>query len=306
MRPLLLSLIERLAAGSLRVWLIAGILLRVTRLRDGFDPLALVFYTTPWPVIAAGLAVLALHAWRLRRWHAMRRYIIFTGAALFTWIALSWHSEPPPAQAPALRVALWNVARPAPSRLPPVAAWLKAQNADLIALAEGDVEGWAAHFPEHQVEYLKGEMICLVRGEVLERRHGSLDADSKYGLLRARVRGIEVTVLQADIFAGLLNSRRPALRRLGEIAHEHAGERLVVLGDFNTPRDSAHFDRWRRELTHAFEAAGRGIGETWPMPLPALTLDQIWSSASLPPVRCWLGWKLASDHRPMVVDFGIK
>ncbi|MDB6150643.1 MAG: hypothetical protein JWQ44_2091, partial [Chthoniobacter sp.] len=34
------GLISSLAAGALRVWLIVGILLRVTRLRDGWDWLA--------------------------------------------------------------------------------------------------------------------------------------------------------------------------------------------------------------------------------------------------------------------------
>ena len=65
MKPALKSLVERVAAGSLRVWLIAGILLHITKLRDAWRPLSLVYYTTPWPVIAAGLFVLALHARRL-------------------------------------------------------------------------------------------------------------------------------------------------------------------------------------------------------------------------------------------------
>ena len=83
-------LAARIAAHCLRVWIILGLLLRLTRLRDWFQPFAVIFYTTPWPAMAAGFVILALHHRRLNHPHRFHRYLIFTGGALFTWIMLSW------------------------------------------------------------------------------------------------------------------------------------------------------------------------------------------------------------------------
>jgi vancomycin resistance protein VanJ len=301
------ALLARVAAGSLRVWLIAGILLRVTRLRDRFDPFAVVYYTAPWPVIAAGLAVLALHAARNGRRHVTRRYLILTGGALFTWFALSWNFASPSAEPHQLRVALWNAARPGPTRLPHLARWLRAQDADIIAIAEAQGKSWErdwlVHFPEYRGVHLPGEMFCLVRGEVRLREDGALDGGSYYALLRAQVRGLEITILQADLYGGPLRSRRRALARLHEVARAHASERLILLGDLNTPADSAHFAPFRKELKHVFETIGQGLPESWPMPLPVLTLDHLWSSPTLRPVACRTAYVWWSDHRPVVADF---
>jgi endonuclease/exonuclease/phosphatase (EEP) superfamily protein YafD len=295
------------AAGSLRVWLIVGILLRVTHLRDRFHPLAIVFYTTPWPCIAAGLAILALHAARLGHGHRLRRYVILTGGALFTWIALSWQWAPAVSKPVVLRVAHWNAGHPAPWRVEKLAAWLKSQDADILSIPEAEgtakIRDWAAQFPGYHVEQLPGEMLSLVRGEVLSREDGLLANGSYYGLLHARVRGQAVTILQADLYGMPTNPRGPAAHRLFEIAHAHAGERLILVGDFNTPQDSVYFDPFRQDLFPAFAKAGRGLSETWPMPVPMLTIDHLWSSHSLVPVDAHIGWVWWSDHRPVVADF---
>jgi endonuclease/exonuclease/phosphatase (EEP) superfamily protein YafD len=303
-----MSLALRFAAGALRVWMITGILLRVTRIRDAWDPFALVFYTTPWPAIAAGFATLGLHSYRLGKRHAVFRYVVFTAATIFTWIATSYYDEAPaPAASTPLRVALWNVARPE-SRLTHQAKWLRERDADIIALAEASpgsgsaVERWQQEFPGYAVAESRGNLLCLVRGQVQAHESGSLDEGSTYGKMRVRVRGSEITVIQVDIRASPRRSRRVALTRLVELTKQTSGA-LLVLGDFNTPRESRHLDPLRERLQLAFERSGRGIAETWPLYAPALSLDQIWSSAALRPVATRIGWMPLSDHRPIVAEF---
>jgi endonuclease/exonuclease/phosphatase (EEP) superfamily protein YafD len=233
--------------------------------------------------------------------------VILTAGALFTWYALSWQSNAAVHATPALRVAHWNAARPSPWRLERMAAWLKAQQPDVISIAEaegrGKVKDWAAQFPGYQIVQFPAEMLCLVRGEILSREDGLLDDGSYYGLAHTRVRGRELTILQADIYARPVYSRRKSVQQLFAHAHEHAGERLIVVGDFNTPQDSAHFDAFRQELWPAFAKAGRGLSETWPMPFPMLTLDHLWSSHALQPIDASIGYVWWSDHRPVVADF---
>lgn len=300
------SLVQRVAAGSLRVWLIAGILLRLTKLRDAWRPLSLVYYSTPWPAIAAGLLILAWHARRLGHAHARRRYLILTAGAVFTWIALSWYSAPPPSTPRAFRFVLWNTGHPI-ARFGPVTKWLQAQDADVIAIAEGQapkddrLANWRASFPGYQVAKGRGEIICLARGELTMVEEGLLGFGSHYALYHVRIRGEEITVLQADITP--TKPRLAPLRRLTEIARAHAGEKLIVVGDLNTPRESRGFDGLREFMSHCFEKAGRGLAETWPTWAPALSLDHVWSSAALPPRACRIGWAMWSDHRPVIVEF---
>lgn len=298
--------LENHAATALRVWVIAGLLLRVTRVRDRFDGLALVFYTTPWPVIAAAFALLAWHGKRRAHGHAVRRYLAFTVGALFTWGATSWHSTPPSAETPALRFIHWNVAH-ADARLPRCARWLREQQPDIVCLAETRAvvgtppDLWTAEFPGFASQPGQGGMLCLVRGEVLSCEQGTLGVGSYYALHRLRVRGREVNVLQVDLYAKPLQSRREPAAHLGEIARRHADGNLLIAGDFNTPRESAHLDPLRADFVHAFEAGGRGLAETWPIPVLALSLDQVWLGRRWRVVDCVQPWTVLSDHRPVVV-----
>ena len=299
--------LRNLAALALRIWIFTGVLLRVTRLRDAFDPLAVVFYTTPWPVIAGGMAILALHHWRCNHPHRMRRYIVLTAGALLIWVALSWYSASPSSERPGIRICFWNVAD-ADKSVPRIARWMHKEEPDVIAIAEAAnqrpsaIRRWQSEFPEHRTRRFLGNMLLLVRGELLGSDGGVLGRHSYYVLSRIRVRGQPLTVLQVDLFARPSVSRREALLNLTSIVRAHAHEQLIVLGDFNTPRESAHFDPLRRELTNCFEQAGYGFIETWPGPLPLLSLDQVWTSRSLSAVRCRIGGPLVSDHRAVTVD----
>ena len=309
MKPHFFLLAERIAVGMLRVWIVTGILLRVTNLRDRWHPLAVVFYSTPWPVMAAGFLILALHAARHRRRHVVRRYALLSGASIFVWFALSWYFTPvpPPLGPNPIRVITWNAGHPG-ARFGIVSKWLRAQNADILAIAEAQPEGgdilaqWRAAFPEYQVEPLPGEMLCLVRGELRLVEQGEVGPGSYYGLSHATVRGAQLTLLEADIDARPREPRQPPLHRLEDLARAHRQERLLVLGDFNTPRESTAFDTYREFLTHCFEATGSGLAETWPTWCPALSLDHVWASDSAHPVSTRIAWPLWSDHRPVIVD----
>jgi len=299
--------IEDRIVGALRAWMIVGILLKVTRVRDRFDGLSLVYYSTPWPVLAFGFLLLAAHNYRRARWHPMRRYIAFTVVALFTWIATSWYSaEPVPGEAE-VRLVQWNVDRPV-DRFDRCVKWLRAQNPDIICLSEAEPEEtrtrdlWQREFPGYRLLPGAMNMLCLVRGEVASSVGLTLGASSYGALHRVRIRGREINVLQVDVIALPSRSRKVQLAKLAEIANAHPNGNLIIAGDFNTPRESAHLDALRGKFNHAFEVAGRGLAETWPSLAPALSIDHIWLGATWQPLTCHHGWSWLSDHRPVVVD----
>ena len=122
-------------------------------------------------------------------------------------------------------------------------------------------------------------------------------------LIHAEVRGHLLTILQVDVAPQPFRRRIYAFTELAAIIRPHLGENVLVLGDFNTPRESVSLDPLRAEMTQAFESAGDGLAETWPMPLPVLSLDQIWSGRRLRPVWCEHGYSARSDHRAVIADF---
>ncbi|MCE9612394.1 MAG: endonuclease/exonuclease/phosphatase family protein [Chthoniobacter sp.] len=294
-------------AYAAAVLLVVGLALRLTT-RDEIDGCALLFYVTPWPVIAVGVGVLAVFwAWKKRRVAAWMFAVLAVGAGA-AWLGANWFWHPLPTRRGELRVIHWNVSRPT-SGLPAVARWLRAQDADVITLAEGHRRGfsnlarWQAEMPGYEVAEFPGEMTCLVRGRILAQESRMIARNSYGALLQIETRGRVLTLVQADLTARPRQSRRNAFRNLTDRIAPHFGENLIVLGDFNTPRESVHLAPLRAEMANAFEAAGRGLADTWPMPLPVLSLDQIWGSRRLRPVSCTHGHSLRSDHRAVIADF---
>jgi endonuclease/exonuclease/phosphatase (EEP) superfamily protein YafD len=286
---------------------VLGLVLQFS-IRDRVPGFSILYYATPWPVLAVCGGVLALY------WHRHRRRTVASGlaaaafVALGCWLTLDWEWRRPPASNGALRVVLWNADRP-DSRLPGDVRWLRAQDADIIAIAErqprkkNTEKRWRTAFYNYEHVISAGEMLCLIRGEVGVVEKTWLD-DGSYGvLIPARVRGQDVTVFQVDINGSPPVNRREPLHQVAEVVGKHRAERLIVLGDFNTPRHSEHLLPLRAEATNAFEAVGNGCAATWPMPLPVLSLDQMWTNSLLRPVRCEhiISWR--SDHRPVVAEF---
>lgn len=305
MRRLLAQLLFAAAvATTALVALASGIHFTV---RDASRPLAPIFYALPMPVIAGLAALLALY-WARRKSRGLAALLAVASlGALAWWLLHGWMWSPPTEARGALRVVHWNVDRP-DWRLASDARWLHAQNADVITLAERyphqkDLRArWQEAFPDYQLVISDEELLCLVRGEVLSVEDGLLPRASYGTLLRTRIRGQELTVLQVDIQADPIIDRGVPLRRLAEIVAAHRGENLVVAGDFNTPLESVHLAGLRAQATNAFEAVGRGCAATWPR-VPLLSLDQMWSNEHLRAVRCELHASWRSDHRAIVAEF---
>jgi len=285
------------------VWL-NGLALRLT-VRDSVDFLAPLYYATPWPVLA--FLTLPL-VWRVRRQPRMVfGSIVLTHVFLAMWIMEGWRTGQPSREPADLRVVHWNVSRPV-GRFPAMAQRLREFDADILAIAEalprsGQGAGrWRAAFGDYIAQFAPGNTLCLVRGEVIARESGALGPASYYSRLDVRVKGRDLRVLQVDISGVPAQSRREPLTKLAQLVESLGDRPLVVLGDFNTPRQSVHFTALRKNLVNTFEKAGLGSGETWPMPLPVLSLDQMWCSKQLVPVRNRHEITFRSDHRAVVAD----
>lgn len=296
----------RWAAHAGALLLALCLVLRLTHYdRDG--RLLALHYATPWPVLAALACALAAFWLIARRRLLSAVFLVVVLAAGAAWISVSCRSHAPRRSAEPLHVAYWNIGGPG-RRIGAVIDYLQTLDADVIGIAELDSRtrrerpSWQERFPGKSVIPLSSGMMLIAEGRVLEQRAGFLGNAGRYHRVSLQVRGREITVLLVDFDSAVTRSRASGFQRLGELVAAQGQEPLIVMGDFNTPIDSPHFGILRASLSDAFETAGRGFSETWPLPLPLLSLDHVWVNAALRVANCKLGWSSLSDHRPVVAE----
>jgi vancomycin resistance protein VanJ len=265
-------------------------------LRDRVPYLATLFYATPPLLLASGALACAL-AWALARRRRLALGALATAFAFGAWQAGVSRFDRPSSPGE-LRVLLWNVHHGA-AGWERVAAEIAARDADLVALVEAD--GGAAHAPPGWAwRWIDAGLGVGVKGRIVAAEIVRLGEGSRAAVLELEVRGRPLRALLVDIGANPLRPRGLAFGPLDELRRRVRPD--LVLGDFNTTRDTVHFDAWRGELTHAFEAAGRGWDLTWPASFPLLSIDHVWCAPTLTPTSCvHLGGPL-SDHRAVLVE----
>ncbi|MEO8351824.1 MAG: endonuclease/exonuclease/phosphatase family protein [Chthoniobacteraceae bacterium] len=263
------------------------------------------YYAAPWGIILA-IALLLAWVWRGRK-HDRLFWISLILALTLSWAQDDWHFWPKTNQPRDLRVVLWNVASPT-RRMPAQVKILRGLDPDIIALAETlekrnpSVQRWREAFPEYQAVAGRGAMLLLVRGKAVPEERVRLSPGSYAQIVTATVRGRTLRVVQVDLAASVGFDRSLPFPRLQQILARHAAEDAILLGDFNTPSDSVHFQNLRRHWTNTFDAAGYGYRATWPLPLPVLDLDQIWTHGRVRVIRCAPRFTALSDHRLLRVD----
>jgi endonuclease/exonuclease/phosphatase family metal-dependent hydrolase len=77
---------------------------------------------------------------------------------------------------------------------------------------------------------------------------------------------------------------------------------VVLMGDFNTPSDSVHFDSLRQGFQNAFETGGNGNAATWPVPLPVLAIDHIWTNRLVRVHSARHAGSVQSDHKAVFAE----
>lgn len=284
-----------------------AVLVRLT-LRDRLPAFSTLFYSTPPAVIGILFALSSGAALLLRKRKAAAGLFVAALVAV-GWQALAYRYSPPETveKPETIRLMLWNVARGVHGWTR-IAEEIRRENPDLACFVEAGADSpeqqkaWRTALPDHDRRRLDGGIILGIRGTLREAVRYDLDRGGRAVQARVTVRGRDLTVVVVDFWADPLQSRRDAFKALDRILEPLSREPLVVLGDFNTPDDSVHFDPLRARFSHAFEEAGAGYGATWPMPLPILTIDHVWLGPPLKAASCRLMGSGASDHRAVIAE----
>jgi endonuclease/exonuclease/phosphatase (EEP) superfamily protein YafD len=309
LRKIVKRLFFPLTAGSLLISL-AGVIVRLT-LRDRFLPSAILFYSTPLAVVAL-LIFFSACLLRVRRYRKLSMGIFVAGILCLIWTyqtSFYHNSKRPPDEA--IPVLFWNVSH-GNRGWSSIAEEIQQSKPQLIGLVEGGKddefmhEFWSLEFPDFERKVFDGGFVLLVKGKILKTDFGHLGPRSRFASAELLLEGLKVTVVLVDICSEPWILRRESLEELTAVLREKNRGPLLLMGDFNTPTDSIFLLELRRDFENAFEQAGDGYSATWPVPVPVLTLDQVWMSQDIQTHRCRLGWSLRSDHRPVLTDITIE
>ncbi|MCA9007212.1 MAG: endonuclease/exonuclease/phosphatase family protein [Planctomycetaceae bacterium] len=279
----------------------------------------LIFYMSPLILLSLGAFVLFILSWKIHWW---RIAVIWFLLSILTGIGCwktQFRSETKENRVTKQtqtmkRVLFWNIG----DRLwgmEHVINEIRQLDPDLIGMVEAGADSdemkqfWKQTFPDHPYQVVQNGFAFLSRMPIEETSAGRLEDMGHY--LRFRLQPEQSgsqspCVFLVDIYSKVLKSRKEALDELADQASRLNQQPVLVLGDFNTPGDSVHFEPLRKHFHNSLEVAGDGYLATWPLPVPVLDLDGIWTNEFIELYRAENRWTWVSDHRPVFIEMAFK
>lgn len=278
------SRLRKLLAVALRAALLFAAVGTLISLgpRDAILPTAVIYYATPWLVTLAiaGTTLVALRNHPSWRYLSLAILLISLSGGFQSYRQLKPQGSLP--DTGSISVCNWNAAR----NLDDLQSEWRF-TADIVAIVEtgtfrnNEWPDFQKALPAYQWQQLDQGTILGVRGKILNHQDQSLH--DRYQCHRVEIdlnASGPLTLVVADIRSQPWISRKPAISALFQAAR--GPHPAIILGDFNTPPDSVHFDAWRNAgFTLANDNLSDGFRETWGWGLPLLTLDHIWLCPAL-------------------------
>lgn len=297
------ALIRRWCVRGVIAVLVVGVVARLVR--DEVAGLSIFYYALPLPLLACLPLILVVLESNDRK--RSLRWAFCTALLGMGVIFEDWRQQPDRSEAKDLKVVFWNACR-MNRGWDEVTEEIRSWDADVVAMVEagvGEKEAmkakWRESCPGYKVSILGAGIVLLTRGESGIATVHEFYKDSRARQIQTTVQGQLLNLVIVDIDANPFRSRSIALGQLIDVVNPLAEKATLVVGDFNTPADSALLEPLRRQYSMAFDVAGQGYRATWPIPLPVLSIDQAWASPSVDVTSCRHLWTRASDHRPVAL-----
>lgn len=285
--------------------LLTGILLQLW-LKDRHVSWALFFYAMPKPCLIGLALVLAIDSRRVR-WRQM--VAVTAMISLMIWwtvTSLSFAAGPDKSAGPnEVTLLYWNLCRP--SQLDREAVELvKELNPHFAAFVEPGknvsqlLPSYEALLPGYTAAWMPRGILWLSRVPSRYRERGKLDGAGAYARFEVNGLGPVFPVVVADVTPHFFHSREQQLAEA--LAQSQERNDAIIVGDFNTPLESAMLDDYRARFTNALEVGSTGFRETWPMGLPLLSIDHVWVGKDWEVIEAKKIWCLTgSDHAAILV-----
>lgn len=286
-------------------WISAVILIRLT-VRDRIPVISSVYYAMP-PFILSLLALFGMITLMTLRKYRAALSLLFAGILCAVWwLSVNYYSNSESTAKPDIKLLSWNIQKKTGEKKVETVKIIKENDPDIFGLIEFGAGGITlvkeieSMLPGYSLSLLDDCILIGVKGAVKDSRLVYIGDDDFGRYVRAEllVKGKNITVYFVDMGSSPHHPRKSALSDMFRNAMaEDKKSLLVMMGDFNTPYESAWFDPYKEHFKNAFAESGKGFMESWPLPFSLLTIDHIWCGNRLKPVNATMMHNGISDHK---------
>ncbi len=286
-------------------WILIVILIRLT-IRDHIPILSSVYYAMP-PFVLFLLAFFGMIPLLVLKKYRSAFGLLFIGIFCAAWwLIMNYYSNPESNAEPDIKLLSWNIEKKTGRRRVDAVRIIKENEPDIFGLIEFGPGGdhlagkLSRMLPDYSLALLDDCILIGVKGVIKDSRLIYVGDDNfgRYVRAELRVKGKDITVYFVDIGSSPHHPRESVLSDLFRNAMAEDKESLLVMmGDFNTPYESAWFDPYKEHFKNAFAESGNGFMESWPLPVSLLAIDHIWCGSRIKPVNAKMVYNWISDHK---------
>ncbi len=278
-------------------------------LKDYIFPFNVLFYATPLIlIILFGVFTTIIFSKNKKVFYSLT---IVLGLLIFNWFS-NYYNLPKTRtnNAKDSAVLFWNIAKNTKGfPLNIISKKVEESPVNILTFVETDsisnteFETLKKELKMYSFKKLKGNMIIGIKGEIKSVIYQTKEKSYKYNNVTAVVNNNIIKILIADVYANPFNNKTKALKTIINYSEENKID--FIIGDFNTPYESIHFNTYKKNFT-SFREYSEGFTATWPFGIPLLELDQIWFSNTI------YGLKLNkynynfSDHQLLIAEYILK
>jgi endonuclease/exonuclease/phosphatase (EEP) superfamily protein YafD len=271
-------------------------------IKDTFFPISIIFYAFP-------ILIIVIYNFLLIYIDKKNKYlqvslIIILSIFLFKNYKTGLKEE---IKTSNLKVLYWNIAKKKDKAIPILVNAISTENPDIISLVEAkgfstdDIKNLEGNLSNYYFKKLKGSIVVGLKIRKSEIEYTELIDSSKFNLVSTKINDIKTTIMIVDITASPIKSRKNALKNIYETSLKN--NCLLVIGDFNTPYNSVHFNSYKKQFSNADREAGKGFISSWPFGIPLMQIDHIWSSKKITPINSFKKYYFMFDHPMLIVSY---
>lgn len=262
----------------------------------------LCYYIPPIVVVLVGLIWLLAYRRRRDTWLRVGVGLVSVAAAAKLAFDDTRWTRPIEPPADAIRVVHWNTAW---GEWGNEQVWqtIGGESADLVILSEPphDIAQRSASLRPLAHWHAGAAMALLSRWPIDVRGSLVVPGVRSWHIRVATPKG-PLDVLGVDLVSNPFIDRGPALRHVARWVMDHdSSVPLLIVGDFNTPRDSRFLDPLRGLAKCGYESAGSGWPYSWPWPVPLWSIDQVWHTTGVQVLSHRFAFASCSDHLRQVM-----
>lgn len=272
--------------------------------KDHFYITGIFFY--PFPLLTLILALIPLFVLFYSKIKMRLILLSLAGLLSFFWIKNYYINYENKNTIVSRSILFWNIAKQKDYNINDLKKVIETKNLDAVILIEviHKDNQFNTEFKEllndFSIELLEGDMLIATKGNIIIKNYSKEHRNYKINHIQIELEKDSYSLAIVDVFGSPFHNRKYVLNKITTYSNDNNID--IILGDFNTPYESVHFDKFKSNYNSLREYQN-GFTATWPIGIPLLELDQIWLNKKLTPLNLEKQYTKSSDHALLIGEF---